>query len=124
MSYSNKRKNKTMAAKNTSGNPEENDKEMKMEFEFIEESEIESVKRGRKAIVVPELVAFLTKAKVGQTVKVPTFALDSSLATAEEKKTAKAKNSATLRVQAKNAGWKKVAIIWDVNNTPFLKRTA
>lgn len=117
-----------MAAKNTSGNPEENDKEnekeMKMEFEFIEESEIESVKRGRKAIVVPELVAFLTKAKVGQTVKVPTFALDSSLATAEEKKTAKAKNSATLRVQAKNAGWKKVAIIWDVNNTPFLKRTA
>jgi hypothetical protein len=122
MSYSNKRKNKTMAAKNTSGNPEENDKENKMEFEFIEESEIESVKRGRKAIVIPELVAFLSKAKVGQTVRVAMFALDNEIVTLEDKKTAKAKNSATLRAQAKASGWAKVAIIWDVNNVPFLKK--
>jgi hypothetical protein len=126
MSYSNKRKNKTMAAKNTSGNPEENDKEnekeINMEFEFIEESEIESVKRGRKAIVIPELVAFLSKAKVGQTVRVAMFALDNEIVTLEDKKTAKAKNSATLRAQAKASGWAKVAIIWDVNNVPFLKK--
>jgi hypothetical protein len=124
MSYLNKRKNKTMAAKNTSGNPEENDKENKMEFEFIEESEIESVKRGRKAHVVPELVAFLSKAKVGQTVRVPMFALDNEIVTLEEKKNAKAKNSAILRSQAKASGWAKVGIIWDVNNVPFLKKIA
>ena len=124
MSYGNKKRDKKMAPKTTSGNPEENDKEMKMEFEFIEESEIESVKRGRKAIVIPELVEFLKKAKVGQIVKVSTFALDSSLATAEDKKNAKAKNSATLRAQAKASGWSKVGITWDVNNVPFLKKIA
>jgi hypothetical protein len=115
-----------MVAKNTSGNPEENDKEKemvnKMEFEFIEESEIESVKRGRKAIVIPELVQFLSKAKVGQTVRVAMFALDNEIVTLEDKKNAKAKNSATLRAQAKASGWAKVAIIWDVNNVPFLKK--
>jgi hypothetical protein len=126
MSYSNKRKNKTMAAKNTSGSPEENneenEKEINMEFEFINEEEIESVKRGRKAIVIPELVAFLSKAKVGQTVRVSMFALDKDIVSAEDKKTAKAKYSATLRAQAKASGWAKVAIIWDVNNVPFLKK--
>jgi hypothetical protein len=126
MSYSNKRKNKTMAAKNTSGSPEENneenEKEINMEFEFINEEEIESVKRGRKAIVIPELVAFLSKAKVGQTVRVPMFALDNEIVTLEDKKNAKAKNSAILRSQAKASGWAKVAIIWDVNNVPFLKK--
>ena len=111
-----------MATKNTSGNPEENDKENKMEFEFIEESEIESVKRGRKAIVIPELVAFLSKAKVGQTVRVSMFALDNEIVTLEDKKNAKAKNSAILRSQAKASGWAKVGIIWDINNVPFLKK--
>ena len=115
-----------MAAKNTSGSPEENneenEKEINMEFEFINEEEIESVKRGRKAIVIPELVAFLSKAKVGQTVRVSMFALDKDIVSAEDKKTAKAKYSATLRAQAKASGWAKVAIIWDVNNVPFLKK--
>ena len=117
-----------MASKNSSGNPEENpeenEKEMNMQFEFINEEEIESVKRGRKAHVVPELVAFLSKAKVGQTVRVPMFALDNEIVTLEEKKNAKAKNSAILRSQAKASGWAKVGIIWDVNNVPFLKKIA
>lgn len=95
-----------------------------MNFEFIEESEIESVKRGRKAIVIPELVEFLTKAKVGQLVKVTMFALDNELVEPEDKKNAKAKNSATLRAQAKASGWAKVGIIWDTKNVPFLKRLA
>ena len=113
-----------MAAKDTSGNPEdnENEKENEMNFEFIDENEIESVKRGRKAHIVPELVAFLSKAKVGQTVKVSMFALDNSIVTPEDKKNAKAKNSAILRSQAKASGWAKVAIIWDTNNVPFLKK--
>lgn len=125
-----------MAAKSTSGNPEDKDnekeipknfpleKENAMKWEFIDENEIESVKRGRKANVVPELVAFLSKAKVGQTVRVAMFALDNEIVTLEDKKNAKAKNSAILRSQAKASGWAKCAIIWDTNNIPFLKRIA
>ena len=113
-----------MSAKNTSGIPEDNDKEKgkKMDFEFIEESEIESVKRGRKAIVIPELVEFLAKAKVGQIVKVAMFALDNETVKIEDRKNAKATASATLRSQAKASGWAKVSIIWDTNNVPFLKK--
>ena len=50
------------------------------------------------------------------------FALDSEIVTAEDKKNAKAKNSAILRAQAKASGWAKCAITWDVNNVPFLKK--
>lgn len=125
-----------MSAKNTSGIPEDNDKEIgkKMDFEFIEESEIESVKRGRKAIVIPELVEFLAKAKVGQIVQVKMFALGTEFVPTKnmtlaqvtelnlEKKNAKATASATLRSQAKSSGWSKVGIIWDTNNVPNLKK--
>ena len=52
------------------------------------------------------------------------FALDNEIVTLEEKKNAKAKNSAILRSQAKASGWAKVGIIWDVNNVPFLKKIA
>jgi hypothetical protein len=113
-----------MSAKITSSNDENNNKEKgkEMNFEFIEESEIESVKRGRKAIVIPELVEFLTKAKVGQIVKVAMFALDNETVAIEDRKNAKASASATLRSQAKASGWAKVGIIWDTNNVPFLKK--
>lgn len=126
MSQLNHRKYQKMSKTITSSNDENNDKkkENEMNFEFIEESEIESVKRGRKAIVIPELVEFLTKAKVGQLVKVSMFALDNESVTLEDKKNAKAKNSATLRAQAKASGWAKVGIIWDTKNVPFLKRLA
>jgi hypothetical protein len=116
-----------MASKNGSGLPEENDngkEENKMEFEFINEDEIESVKRGRKAIVIPELVAFMAKAKVGQIVKVSTFALVGEFDTVEDKKNAKATNASTIRSQAKLAGWNDLRITWDINNVPFAKRTA
>jgi hypothetical protein len=118
------RKGKKMSSKITSSDDEnnENEKEKEMNFEFIDESEIESVKRGRKSFVMPELVNFLIKAKVGQTVKVPTFAIESTIVDALDRKNAKAKASAILRTQAKNAGWKKVGIIWDVNAVPFVKR--
>lgn len=104
----------------TEKNPE---KGKGMDFEFIDETEIESVKRGRKAIVIAEMVEFLSKAKVGQSVKLSSFALDSAL-DADSKKKEKATHSATIRAQAKLAGWAKVAIIWDVKGFPVAKRVA
>lgn len=95
-----------------------------MDFEFINESEIESVKRGRKAVVIPELVQFLAKAKVGQNVKLNKLALVGEFATAEDKKTAKASVSATIRNQSKIAGWNKVRIVWTIENVPVAKRVA
>lgn len=98
-------------------------KDKEMDFEFIDESEIESVKRGRKPIVITEMVAFMSKAKVGQIVKLANLAIDSAL-DAESKKKAKATNSATIRAQAKNANWVKVGIVWDKNGIPYAKRKA
>lgn len=113
-----------MAPKNESGNPEENESENEFSFEFIDESEIESVKRGRKAHIIPELVAFMSKAKVGQIVRVANLALDSDIVSAEDKKTAKATNSAVIRNQAKLSGWAKVRITWDTKNVPYAKKLA
>jgi hypothetical protein len=120
----NHRKYQKMANKSASGNPEENDKENEMDFEFINEEEIESVKRGRKAIVIPEMVQFMAKAKVGQIVKLANLALVEDFATAEDKKNAKATNSAIIRSQAKIAGWVKVRITWDIKNVPYAKKIA
>lgn len=112
-----------MSKANGSGNPDTNGKANEMDFEFIDETEIVSVKRGRKTVVIAEMVEFLSKAKVGQSVKLNGFALDSAL-DAETKRKAKATNSATIRNQAKIAGWAKVAIIWDVTGFPVAKRIA
>lgn len=113
-----------MAPKVGSGFPEENESENEFSFEFIEESEIESVKRGRKAVVIPAMVEFFAKAKVGQIVKVANLALGDEFVTAEDKKTAKAANSAIIRNQAKIAGWKKVRITWDIKNVPYAKKVS
>ena len=119
-SQTNQRKKKEMAAKTGSGFPEENE----FGFEFIEESEMESVKRGRKAQVIPEMVQFFAKAKVGQIVKVNYFAIDTEKASAEEVKLAKAKNAATIRSHAKASGWSKVQISWSPKGVPQVKRIA
>ena len=112
-----------MAQKTTLGNPEENGKENGMDFEFIDESAIESVKRGRKPVVIGEMVAFFAKAKVGQTIKVANLSIDLAL-DAESKKKMKAAHSATIRNQAKIAEWKKVSIKWDTKGIPYAKREA
>lgn len=109
-----------MAKSTDSGNPEENE----FGFEFIEESEMESVKRGRKAQVIPEMVAFFARAKVGQIVRVNYFAIDMENTSAEDVKTAKAKNAATIRSHAKASGWAKVQISWSPNGVPQVKRIA
>lgn len=133
-----------MTSKNTSGNPDENEEKKaqeKMDFEFIDESEIQSVKRGRKPIVIAELIAFMEKAKVGQTAKIGGFAIDSALYAeldsayknddkekakeiVSEIKSRKATVSVTIRSHARYAGWKKVAIMWDTKGMPFAKRIA
>lgn len=118
-----KRKKKKMAQKTTLGNPEENEKGNGMNFEFIDESEIESVKRGRKPVVIAEMVAFMEKAKVGQTAKLSNLAIDSAL-DAESKQKMKAANSAIIRAQAKLANWNKVSIKWDTKGIPYAKREA
>jgi hypothetical protein len=66
----------------------------------------------------------MAKAKVGQIVKVSTFALVGEFDTVEDKKNAKATNASTIRSQAKLAGWNDLRITWDINNVPFAKRTA
>ncbi len=119
-SQTNHRKNQKMAREKDSGTPEENE----FGFEFIEESEMESVKRGRKAQVIPEMVAFFAKAKVGQIVKVNYFAIDTESVSAEDVKTAKAKNAATIRSHAKASGWSKVQISWSPKGVPQVKRIA
>jgi hypothetical protein len=102
---------------------DDNEKNEKFNFEFINDDEIESVKRGRKAELIAEMVAFFAKAKVNQTVKVQILALDSAL-DAESKKKMKATNSAKIRSHAKAANWGKVSISWDIHGVPFAKRKA
>lgn len=108
-----------MATNNGAEKPNENGKGMG--FEFIDENEIESVKRGRKAILIPEMIAFFQKAKVGQTVRVPTMTIDQNKTEAEKKKE-KAKFSSTMKNQAKQAGWQKTMVTWDVYGVPNVKR--
>lgn len=129
-----------MAGKDGQGNPDdkENEKENQMDFEFIDESEIESVKRGRKAHIDNEMISFFQKAKVGQMIKIAKLAIDQNLInelakaidkdqiaelTAEIKRI-KAKNSAMIRVQAQRSNWKKANIIWDKFGVPYAKRQA
>jgi putative alpha-1,2-mannosidase len=116
-----KRKNQKMS---TEQNPEKGKKkENEMNFEFIDENDIESVKRGRKAQVDGEMVAFFAKAKVGQSIKVAVLALSTEMTKAEADKE-KAKHNAKIRSHAKAAGWAKVAIKWDIKGFPVAKRIA
>jgi hypothetical protein len=125
-----------MTKQNGSGNPEENEKENEMNFEFIDESEIESVKRGRKPKIDSEMVAFFNSAKVGQLIKVTKLGIDSAILSAIQKETDKVKiaelmaemkrqkatNSAMIRAQARLANWNKVSVRWDKNGIPYAKR--
>lgn len=132
-----------MTTEKGQGNPDEkdNEKENQMDFEFIDENEIESVKRGRKAHIDNEMISFFQKMKIGQTVKIAKLAIAPNLfvelakaiqsdnkemiaeITAEIKKV-KAKHSAMIRVQAQRSNWKKANIIWDKFGVPYAKRQA
>jgi hypothetical protein len=85
-----------------------------MEFEFIDENEIEAVRRGRKSNVSAELVeAFRTMPK-GKAVKVKGLSVDPK---SEDFKNDKATASATIRTAGRLAGVK-VSISWSPEGIP------
>lgn len=86
-----------------------------MDFEFIEESDMESVKRGRKTTVPAELVKALATVPKGKAVKLTALAGDTTDAKAY--KAHKASTSATIRSAGKQAGVK-VAISWSPAGVP------
>lgn len=90
-----------------------------MDFEFIDEADIQSVKRGRKTNVPSELVELLTKLPKGQGVILKQFALDPI---AEDYKTKKASKSAMLRKAGELAGLE-VSIVWSPQGVPQVRRT-
>ena len=86
-----------------------------MDFEFIDENEIESVKRGRKSTVSPELVEAFRKVPAGKAVKITALAGDPS--DADAYKLHKASASAAIRSASAQAG-KKAKISWSSAGVP------
>jgi hypothetical protein len=92
-----------------------------MDFEFIDETDMESVKRGRKTTVPAELVRALATVPKGKVIKLTALAGDTTDATAY--KAHKASTSATIRSAGKQAGVK-VAISWSPAGVPQVKVSA
>lgn len=88
-----------------------------MDFEFIDENEIESVKRGRKSNASPELVKALSEVPTGKVVKITAMAVDPA---SEDFKNDKATMSASIRTAGKLAGVK-VSISWSPAGVPQVK---
>lgn len=85
-----------------------------MDFEFIDEADIQAVKRGRKTTAPRELVEALTKLPKGKVLLVTQFALDPK---AEDYKTKKATKTATLRKAGQLAGVE-VSVVWSPAGVP------
>lgn len=85
-----------------------------MKYEYIEESEVEVVKRGRKSTVSPEVVDAIKNIPAGKTVKFTEFALNPA---DEDYKNNKASVSAMLRQAGKQAGTE-VGIRFTPNGVP------
>jgi hypothetical protein len=87
----------------------------KIDFEIIDEADVEFVRRGRKSSVSPELVEMLKKLPKGKTAKITSMAGNPK--NEKEYTTHKARISATLRSAGKQAG-KKVKITWTPSGVP------
>ena len=85
-----------------------------MEFEFIDESDIEAVRRGRKSTVPQELVEAFRSMPKGKAIRVTNLALDPK---SEDYKNDKASVSAILRSAGKQAGVE-VTISWSPLGVP------
>ena len=85
-----------------------------MDFEFIDENDIESVKRGRKSQVPQELVDAIRKLTAGKALALRAFAGDPK---DDGYKSYKASTSATIRSAAKLASVK-VTVSWSPNGVP------
>lgn len=92
-----------------------------MDFEFIDETDMESVKRGRKTTVPAELVEALASVPKGKVIKLTALAGDTTDTVAY--KAHKANASATIRSAGKVAGVK-VAISWSPAGVPQVKVSA
>ena len=85
-----------------------------MDFEIIDENEIEAVRRGRKSTVPAELVEALRTMPKGKAIRIADMALDPK---SEDYKNDKASVSAILRSAGKQAGVE-VAISWSSAGVP------
>lgn len=85
-----------------------------MDFEFIDEGDIQGVKRGRKSTVPTELVELFSKVPAGKAIRLTAFAGDPM---DEDYKAHKAKHSATIRTAAKMAGVE-VKTAWSPTGVP------
>lgn len=89
-----------------------------MNYEFIDETDIESVKRGRKSSADPKLVDALRQLPEGKAVVVKDLALDPS---DPDYKSHKATVSAQIRSAGKQAGVE-VSIAFTPTGVPQVKR--
>ena len=87
-------------------------------FEEIDETEIQSVARGRKSNVDPALIEGLRNLKAGKAIRIPSQQLDTK---APNYKTEKARVSAMLRTAMRAAGHKDFAIIFTPEGVPQIK---
>ena len=88
-----------------------------MDFEFIDENEIEAVRRGRKSTAPAELVEAFGKMPKGKAVKLTGLRQDP---TDPEYKTNKQTASAVIRTAGKLAGVA-VSIQWSPDGVPRVK---
>lgn len=93
--------------------PEEGDDD----FQIVDPNSIQFAKRGRKAMVDPEIVAKLRNMKAGQTAMFPSMKVDPS---APDFKTAKSRISSRLRGACKTAGIAQFDIRFTVDGVPTL----
>lgn len=112
-----------MVTKTALGNPEDEGKETGNGFEIIDISEMETVKRGRKAKMNESLLQAMKNLPNGKVLVLTPFQVKVS-SNANETKKAKASVSAMIRNHAKRAGWAKVSILWKENGTPIAQRIA
>jgi hypothetical protein len=87
---------------------------MSMQFEVINESEMQFISRGRKSTVAPELVEQIKKLAKGKAIAVTSMKVT---AKGNEAKTERARYGAQIRAAAKQAG-RKVTIRWSVAGVP------
>jgi hypothetical protein len=88
-----------------------------MDFEFIDEDDVQSVKRGRKSQVPTELVDLLKRIPKGKAVVLKDYAGDTK---DEGYKSYKASTSATIRSAGKSAGIE-VTISWSPMGVPQVR---
>lgn len=95
-------------------------KATKMDFEFIDEGDIEGVKRGRKSQVPQELIDLFKAMPVGKAVKLTAYAGNPS---DPDYKAHKANASSVIRQAGKQAGIE-TRISWSPAGVPQVSRKA